>query len=248
VRLCFRSYLIQGFLRFFFFLFSIAKPFLRRTWWMALCGICLPYLYLNVTDPRDELVNVVYASGGHNDRWISAGNMSVMQFGWLSCCQPEMLVEKQARIDAADSRLIWYRILLKNQANVSLVAQVTDRLPTGLQLLNASAQPQVEGLDLAWVTTAIPAGEGRFIEYRAQATQNGKFVNTAKVEAHALDGSGGALTEASATVTVGEATSYAEDGWRPPEWGLDRSEIICDDEIAGSCSSCPSCSCPLVGE
>ena len=149
-------------------------------------------LRLNVTDPRDELVNVVYASGGHNDQWISAGNMSVMQFGWLSCCQPEMLVEKQARIDAADSRLIWYRILLKNQANVSLVAQVTDRLPAGLQLLNASAEPQVEGLDLAWVTTAIPAGESRFIEYRAQATKNGKFVNTARVEAHALDGSGGA--------------------------------------------------------
>jgi uncharacterized repeat protein (TIGR01451 family) len=205
-------------------------------------------LRLNVTDSRDELVNVVYASGGYNDQWISAGNMSVMQFGWLSCCQPEMLVEKQARIDAADSRLIWYRILLKNQANVSLVAQVTDRLPTGLQLLNASAQPQVEGLDLSWVTTAIPAGEGRFIEYRAQATRNGKFVNKARVEAHALDGSGGALTEASATVTVGEATSYAEEGWRPPEWGLDRSEIICDDEIAGSCSSCLGGSCPLVGE
>ncbi len=203
------------------------------------------HLRLNVTDSRDELVNVVYASGGYNDQWISAGNMSVMQFGWLSCCPPEMLVEKQARIDAADSRLIWYRILLKNQANVSLVAQVTDRLPTGLQLLNASAQPQVEGPDLVWVTTAIPAGESRFIEYRAQAMRNGKFVNTAMVEAHALDGSGGTSTEASATVTVGEATSYAEGGWRPPEWGLDRSEMICDDEIAGDGASC---SCPLVGE
>ncbi|MHB8118327.1 MAG: SdrD B-like domain-containing protein, partial [Methanothrix sp.] len=201
-------------------------------------------LRLNVTDPREELVNAVYASGGHNDEWVTAGNMSVMQFGWLGCCQPEMLVEKQARIDAADSRLIWYRILLKNQANVSLVAQVTDRLPTGLQLLNASAEPQVEGLDLAWVTTAIPVGESRFIEYRAHATQNGKFVNTARVEAHALDGSGGASTEASATVTVGEATSYAEDGWRPPEWGLDRSEIICDDEIAGEGASCTTGSCP----
>jgi hypothetical protein len=98
-------------------------------------------------------------------------------------------------------------------------------------------------LDLAWVTTAIPAGESRFIEYRAQATRNGKFVNTAKVEAHALDGSGGASLKASATVTVGEATSYAEDGWRPPEWGLDRSEMICDDEIAGEGASCTTGSC-----
>jgi hypothetical protein len=41
------------------------------------------------------------------------------------------------------------------------------------------------------------------------------------------------MAKASATVTVGEATSYAEDGWRPSEWGLDRMEMICDDEIAG---------------
>ncbi len=202
-------------------------------------------LRLNVTDQQDELVNVVYASGGHNGEWVSAGNMSVMQFGWLSCCQPEMLVEKQARIDAVDNSLIWYRILLKNQANVSLVAQVTDRLPVGLKLLNASAEPQVQGQNLVWVTAAIPAGESRFIEYLAQATSNGKFVNTARIEAHARDGSGGSSTEASATVTVGEATSYAEDGWRPPEWGLDRSEMICDDEIAGEGASCATGGCPV---
>jgi hypothetical protein len=118
----------------------------------------------------------------------------------------------------------------------------------GLQLLNASAEPQVQGQDLVWVTGAIPAGQSRFIEYRTQATQNGRFVNTAQAEVHALDGSGGGMAQASATVTVGEATSYAEDGWKPPEWGLDRMEMICDDEIAGdggSCGSCPSCSCPM---
>ena len=102
-------------------------------------------------------------------------------------------------------------------------------------------------MDLAWVTTAIPAGESRFIEYRARATKNGKFVNTARVDAHALDGSGGALAEASASVQVGEkvAATYAEAGWRPPEWGLDRSEMICDEEIAGEGAIC---SCPLEGE
>ncbi len=54
------------------------------------------------------------------------------------------------------------------------------------------------------------------------------------------------MAKASATATVGEATSYAEDGRKPPEWELDRMEVICDDEIAGdgeSYSSCPSCSC-----
>ncbi len=205
-------------------------------------------LRLNLTDSQNELVNLVYASGGHNDEWVTAGNISVMQFGWLGCCQPDMFMEKQARLDDADSRTIWYRILLQNRANVSLAAQVTDRMPAGLKLLNASAEPQVQGQNLVWVTGAIPAGQSRFIEYRTQAMQNGRFVNTALAEVHALDGSGGASAEASATVTVGEATSYTEDGWRPPEWGLDRMEMICDDEIAGdggSCGSCPSCSCPM---
>jgi len=205
-------------------------------------------LRLNVTEPQDELVNLVYASGGHNDEWVTAGNMSVIGFGWQNCCEPGLFMEKQARVDSADSRVIWYRILLQNRANVSLVAQVTDRLPAGLRLLNASAEPQVVGPDLVWVTTAIPAGESRFIEYRAQASQDGRFVNTALAEAHALDGSGWAMKQASATVTIGQATSYSEDGWRPPEWGLDRMEMICDDEIAGDgdgCGSCPSCSCPV---
>jgi uncharacterized repeat protein (TIGR01451 family) len=207
-------------------------------------------LRLNLTDPQDELVNLVYASGGYDDEWVTAGNMSVLQFGWLGCCQPDMLLEKQARIDPVDSRVIWYRILLQNRANVSLAAQITDSLPVGLQFLNASAEPQVVGQELIWVTTAIPAGQRRFIEYRVQAAQNGRFVNTARVQAHALDGSGGGMAAASATVTVGEATSYAEDGWKPPEWGLDRMEMICDDEIAGdggSCNSCPSCSCAAEG-
>ena len=44
VRLCFRSNLIQRFLRFFFCFSSLAKPFSRRTWWIALCDMCLPYL------------------------------------------------------------------------------------------------------------------------------------------------------------------------------------------------------------
>jgi len=34
----------QGGVVFFFFLFSLAKPFSRRTWWMALWGISLPNL------------------------------------------------------------------------------------------------------------------------------------------------------------------------------------------------------------
>ncbi|OPY54450.1 MAG: hypothetical protein A4E49_01027 [Methanosaeta sp. PtaU1.Bin112] len=204
-------------------------------------------LRLNVTDQKDELVNLVYASGGHNDEWVTAGNMSVIEFGWQECSQPDLLMDKQARIDAVDGRIIWYRILLQNRARVSLAAQITDRLPAGLRLLNASAEPKVEGQNLIWVTEAIPAGESRFIEYRAFASQEGRFVNTALAEAHALDGSGGRSTQASAAVTLGEATSYTEDGWKPPDWGLDRMEMICDDEIAGdggSCSSCPSCSCP----
>jgi hypothetical protein len=35
-------------------------------------------LRLNLTDPQDELVNVACAPGGHNDEWVTAGNMSVI--------------------------------------------------------------------------------------------------------------------------------------------------------------------------
>ena len=76
----------------------------------------------------------------------------------------------------------------------------------------------------------------------------GRSANSRRIEAYALDGSGGTTTDAGAVVVVGEASSYAEAGWKPPEWGVDRSDTNCLDEEDGRCAPCLGCSgggCPL---
>ncbi|MDD1762602.1 MAG: hypothetical protein LUQ59_10255, partial [Methanothrix sp.] len=209
-------------------------------------------LRLNITDPRDALVNRVYASGGHNDEWVFASNMSALQVGWLGCCPTALQAEMQARIDSTDQHIIWYRIYLQNPRNASMAAQVMTMLPLGLTLLNASIEPQQFGQNLNWVTEAIAPGEGRIIEYRARALSDGRFESTATVESHPLDGSEGASSSVAASIVVGNETTatYSEDGWKPPEWGLDRSDVFDSiiDTVAGEddkTSSCESGSCPV---
>ena len=125
-------------------------------------------------------------------------------------------------------------------------------LPLGLTFLNASIEPQQFGRNLNWVTEAILPGEGRYIEYRVRALSDGRYVSTATVESHPLDGSEGASSSVAASIVVGNETTvaYSEDGWRPPEWGLDRSDVFDSiiDTIAGDdtdSSSCTSESCPV---
>ena len=209
-------------------------------------------LQLNITDPGDALVNRVYASGGHNDEWTFASNMSVLQAGWLGCCPKALLAEMQARIDSTDPKVIWYRIYLQNPSSQSMAAQVTTELARGLSFLNASIEPQQFGESLSWATDSILPGESRIIEYRAGALSDGRFVSTATVKSHPLDGSDGDRRSVSASITVGNETSasYPEDGWRPPEWGLDRSDIFDSlfDSVpadGGESSACEGGSCPV---
>ena len=209
-------------------------------------------LRLNITDPRDALINRVYASGGHHDEGVFASNMSALQVGWLGCCSGSLETEMQARIDLTDPHIIWYRIYLQNPSNTSMAAQVTTTLSLGLTLLNASIEPQQFGQNLNWVTEAIAPGEGRIIEYRARALSDGRFESTATVESHPLDGSEGASSSVAASIVVGNETTatHPEDGWKPPEWGLDRSDVFDSifESVAGDerdSSSCEGGSCPI---
>ena len=209
-------------------------------------------LRLNLTDPRELLTNRVYASGGHDDEWVSANNLSTIQIGWLSCCPTVLASQMQARINSSDPRVIHYRILLHNRGNASLAARITNTLPAGLQFLQASLEPQDDGRTLSWVTGAIAPDGNLAIEYQVKALQEGSYVNTAAVESHPLDGSQGGLSQVGASVVVGNQTTYAEDGWRPPEWGMDRSEVfdtiidsVAGDAGYGADSSCPAGSCPI---
>jgi uncharacterized repeat protein (TIGR01451 family) len=209
-------------------------------------------LDLNVTEQKDMLVNRVYATAYYDDQTVAASNFSVLEFAWLPCCQQELLATKTAEIDSSDPGIIWYRLEVKNRQNYTMAARVTDILPSGLIFLDSSVQPESDPYNLSWVLTDIAPGETAFIDYRAQALRNGRFENNAHVDAFAVDGSGSASADVSATVVVGGVTvgrKAHESDWQPPDWELDLSENICgaDSEGSPACVTCTSCVPEEVG-
>ncbi len=201
-------------------------------------------LNLNVTDENDLMINRVYALGYDDGKPVVASNFTVLQSANLPCCQQEAMAYKIARIDPGDPHVVWYRLGIKNNLNAPMVARVTDTLPTGMTFMNSSLMPESIPYTLSWVLTNIPPGKIGIIDYRTVAESGYRFVNTAHIDAYAVDGSGSISTDVGTAITVENLTSLnLPGGWKPPDWGLDQSDNICACDVDWSSSSQSSLSC-----
>ncbi|HNX10361.1 MAG TPA: hypothetical protein PKL29_09610, partial [Methanothrix sp.] len=183
-------------------------------------------LALNVTDYAPaNLVNRVMVCGMKGEDCISASAYSTLESGAMACCQPELLIAKNAKLDASDLTRVHYTIVLKSNANSSMACTVTDRLPTGMSLLKSSVEVSsyVEPI-IKWVLVDLLPGEVRTIEYDARASTDGRYVNSVQVDATAVDGSGYATVEAASQIDIGstgvapKTTRYG--GWQAPDWNM----------------------------
>ncbi|NYT03003.1 MAG: DUF11 domain-containing protein, partial [Methanosarcinales archaeon] len=203
-------------------------------------------LRLNTTGDLDSLVNRVVVTGIYGNKSVVASNYSVIEYDWLGCCPAEMEVVKEARVDPDSPSDVDYRITIENRADKTMVVNVTDLLPYGLEYVDSSLDPvDFTSRSLWWILTDLAPGEMRSIDYSARARWNGTFVNSVHVEGYPVGGVGGSTVEASATVVVGGVTEPEQKGgWQPPDWGFDRSANISDVE-GGSKTDCANCDlCP----
>jgi uncharacterized repeat protein (TIGR01451 family) len=183
-------------------------------------------LELNVTEyAPGNVVNRVMVCGMNGDVCVSAGNYSALESGWLTCCPPELFVDKTAELDALDPTLVHYTIVVKNNAKDTLAATLTDRLPGGMSLLQASVEPDVYAdQSMQWVIPDLAPGEVETIDYDVRATMDGSYVNLVHVDATAVDGTGYATMDAAAYIDVRstgvapKTTRYG--GWQPPDWHM----------------------------
>ncbi|RQW80280.1 MAG: DUF11 domain-containing protein, partial [Methanothrix sp.] len=201
-------------------------------------------LNLNLTNENDQIINRVYALGYDDGKPVVASNFTVLQSSNLPCSQQEAMAYKIARIDPGDPHIVWYRLGIKNNLNAPMAARVTDTLPAGMTFMNSSLMPESIPYTLSWVLTNIPPGKIGIIDYRAMAEQGYRFVNTAHIDAYAVDGSGSISTDVGAAITVDNLTSLKlPGGWKPPDWGLDQSDNICACDVDWNSSSLSSLSC-----
>ena len=175
-------------------------------------------LKLNATEDLDNLVNRVQARGGYNDEWVSAENYSALQLNWLSCCPPQLRTSKTGYVDANDSMLVHYRIVLKNRESYVMAATVTDDLPGGMMFINSTVQPSDYSSDhVKWNIIDIKPGEVKVIDYLVRALQDGVFVNQAHIETTTVNGSDYAFADVSCQVQIGSGfNSGTDSSWQPP--------------------------------
>ena len=183
-------------------------------------------LELNVTEyAPGNVCNRVMVCGMNGDACVSAGNYTCLESGWLTCCPPELFVDKTAELDALDPTLVHYTIVVKNNAKNTLAATLTDRLPGGMSLLQASVEPNVYAdQSMQWVIPDLASGEVETIDYDVRVTMDGSYVNLVHVDATAVDGTGYATMDAAAYIDVRstgvapKTTRYG--GWQPPDWHM----------------------------
>jgi uncharacterized repeat protein (TIGR01451 family) len=187
-------------------------------------------LRLNITDYAPaNVLNCVVVSGVTDGELVSSSDCLSLDSAWLGCCAPDVSLEKKAQLDSRDPTVVHYTIMLRNNANSSVAAKVTDEIPGDMGLLNSSAMPySIDSNYIHWNYANLRPGELVSIEYSMRAARNGAYTNRVHVDTSARDGSGSGSADASAYIDVRETgvaprtTRY--DGWQPPDWDLNTSD------------------------
>jgi hypothetical protein len=188
-------------------------------------------LTLNVTEgsPGNNLVNRVVACGMSGDKSVCAGNYSSLEFGWLTCCPPKVLVSKNAWLDESDPTVVHYRIIVDNKAPDSIAVTVTDQLTGGMKLLGASVVPNTYDANLiVWALPEIKPGHYESIDYAARVLRDGGYTSTVHIDATAINGTGYDTMDAAAYIEVTRTgvapKTFRYGGWEPPAWNLSAPE------------------------
>ncbi|HPE63704.1 MAG TPA: hypothetical protein PLQ49_06325 [Methanothrix sp.] len=177
---------------------------------------------------RVEVCGGMGGGGGDGADQICASNFSSREIDWLTCCTGETVsVKKTGEVggDGADQTVVWYRIEIKNDANATRVATVTDHLPEGMVLLDSMVPfASYDGRTIVWNLEEIGPGETATIAYRTEAVHAGRFVNSVQVDARSVDGPAVQPVSAKSVVQVGEPSgceSTSCDLWSPPAWDFE---------------------------
>jgi len=202
-----------------------------------------------------EMVNRVEACGVYDDEQVCASNFSALEVKGLTCCIDEpVAVAKTAEIDPANPRVVRYRINLSNNDDAIRVATVTDRLPAGMSLIEASIPfASYDGDVIVWKIMEIGPFETKTIEFSALASADGRFTNVVEVDPRSVEGTVVGPVRATCVIDVGvvegECDPIGCGIWQPPNWQFDQvgyqpDVMNCELLTAAGCGSTGTCLAP----
>jgi uncharacterized repeat protein (TIGR01451 family) len=191
---------------------------------LGLGGALTFTLWLDVTECRgDEIVNRLEALAGTNGNVTTAAAFSALETDWLSWHDDASVTATMfGEVEEDDPRVITYTLTVQNLDDSTRVAEVTDKLPAGMRLLDSSVEPSfVDGNIITWTLIDIGPYEAEKIVYRVEALRSGRFLNRAVVDARSIHGPGQPSVYASSIVEIGEFEGEEESPlsiWHPPDW------------------------------
>ena len=202
-----------------------------------------------------EMVNRVEACGVYDDEQVCASNFSALEIKWLTCCLDEpVAVAKTAEIDPANPRVVRYRIDVSNLDDATRVATVTDRLPAGMSLIEASIPfASYEDGVVVWNILEIGPFETVTVEFSALASADGRFTNVVEVDPRSVEGTVVGPVRATCVIDVGvvegECDPIGCGIWQPPNWQFDQvgyqpDVMNCELLTAAGCVGTGSCLAP----
>jgi uncharacterized repeat protein (TIGR01451 family) len=195
---------------------------------------------LNITEYAPaNVVNRAQVCGMDGDECIAAAAYSTLESGSLTCCPTKVLVSKRAWLDAVDPTNVHYSIVVANNAPDNVAVTVTDQLPGGMTLLNASISPNTDATGhIIWILPEIISGKTKVIDYMTKASRDGGYSSTVHIDATAINGMGYNARDATAYIVVtgtGNAPrTFRYGGWEPPNWNLTSPEGESFDAIIDS--------------
>jgi uncharacterized repeat protein (TIGR01451 family) len=187
-------------------------------------------LKLNITGyAPDNVINCVVVSGVAESSLVSSSNCTSLNSNWLGCCQSKVFVDKKASLDPSDPTIVHYAITIGSDAKSAWTAEVMDRIPGDMKLLNTTIEPYSVDLNyIRWNFANLKPGEIITIGYSMRAARNGAYTNNVHVDVNEVDGPGSASADASASIdlrnTGAAPRTLRYDGWQPPDWDLNTSE------------------------
>jgi len=139
--------------------------------------------------------------------------------------------------------VVMYGVEIKNWADATRVATVTDSLPAGMVLIDSTVPfASYEKNTVTWNLVEIGPFETVTIVYSVEAQHAGSFTNSVEVDARSVDGPVVQPVYAACVIDVGEIEECEKAScslWSPPNWefestdetaGLGCDQLICEEK------------------
>lgn len=134
---------------------------------------------------------VIHQEIGNNlslGKRLSASNTSNFEADCDSCGSGNFSVAFSSTPNSRQPKILAYRLMLENQAEENVSANITVVLPPGINFINSTSHQTNISKDMfSWTLDRLDVGKKKSISFMAEAEKDGFYISNASVTVHSCD-------------------------------------------------------------